>query len=212
MNRDELNIYDSQKKTYTERSMPYEKYFGEMALSKPQIRQRIEFARQMEDKLLTFMTLWGMVKYLTDDELFLRNQLQEFYFEVTTQFIATDNYIQKHGEEFADNFIDATKRHKKDPWYTSDDRVKFNAENEANDILNYGDFQDALEAGYTKKKWVTVGDKKVRHTHREVDGKIIPIEETFEVGNTLLRFPGDDEYDTSDGKEIVNCRCSLEYL
>lgn len=212
MKRDELNVFDSENKTYTERSMPYEKYFGEMALSKPQIKQRIEFARQMEDKLLTFMTLWGMVKALSDDEIFLRTQLQEFYFEVTTQYIVTDDYIQKHGEEFADNFIDATKRHSKDPWYTSDDRMKFDAENEANDILNYSDFQDAIEAGYTHKKWVAIMDKKTRDTHRQVNETVIPIEDTFEVGETLLRFPGDTEFDTSGGREIVNCRCSLEYL
>lgn len=211
MKRDELNVFDSENKTYTERSMPYEKYFGEMALSKPQIKQRIEFARQMEDKLLTFMTLWGMVKALSDDEIFLRTQLQEFYFEVTTQYIVTNDYIQKHGEEFADNFIDATKRHKEDPWYTSEDRMKFNAENEANDILNYSDFQDALEAGYTKKKWVSMHDRKVRDTHKDADAQIVPIEESFVVGDSLMMFPTDDSLGAS-ADEIVNCRCSIEYL
>lgn len=211
MNLDELNVF-SPKNSYKARSMPYEKYFGEMALSKSQIKQRIEFAKQMEDKILTFMTLYGMVKALMADDSFLRIQFQQLYFEVTTQYIATDDYIQKHGEAFADNFIEATKKHSKEPWYMSEDRAIFDAENEANEVLNYSDFQDAIENGYTHKKWVAIMDKKTRDTHRQVNETVIPIEDTFEVGETLLRFPGDTEFDTSGGREIVNCRCSLEYL
>ena len=212
MNRDELNIYQRNgNKSYTIRSMPYEKYFGEMALTKPQIRQRIEFAEKFEDKLLEFLTLFTLVMSYSQDDSFLRVQLQQFYFEITSQYIATDDYMQKHGEEFADNFITATKKHKSDPWYTSEDRAKFNAENEANDVLNYSDFQDAIEAGYTKKRWKTMRDKRVRPSHREVEGITIPIEDTFLVGNSLLRFPGDSEYDDS-GEETCGCRCTLEYL
>lgn len=211
MNRDELNIFSKDgDKSYSVRSMPYEKYFGEMVLSKPQIKQRIEFAEKFEDKLLEFLTLFTLVMSYGQDDSFLRLQLQQFYFEITTQYIATDDYIQKHGEEFADNFIETTKKHKADPWYTSEDRAKFNAENEANDILNYSDFQDAIAAGYTHKKWCTMRDKKVRDTHKMVEGKVIPIDDFFDVGDSLLRFPGDTEYD--EGTETVNCRCSLKYL
>lgn len=210
MNRDELNVFS--EKGYKVRSMPYEKYFGEMALTKEQKQKRIEFAEKFEDKLLEFLTLYSVaIRYLQDDA-FLRLRLQQFYFEVTTEYITADKYIQDHATEYADNFIEATKKHKDDPWYTSDDRAKFNAENEANIVLNYSEFQDAIEAGYTKKMWRSMRDNKVRPTHKDVDGEIIPIEDTFVVGDTLLRFPGDDEYDTSSGEETVGCRCTLEYL
>ena len=210
MSRDELNVFS--EKGYKVRSMPYEKYFGEMALTKKQKEKRIQFAEKFEDKLLEFLTLYSLaIRYMQDDA-FLRLKLQEFYFEVTAEYITVDKYIQDHATEYADNFIKATKKHKSDPWYTSNDRVKFNAENEANNVLNYGEFQDAIEAGYTKKRWRSMRDKKVRPSQREVDGEIIPIEDTFVVGDTLLRFPGDDEYDTSDGEQTVGCRCTLEYL
>lgn len=39
---DELNT----PKEYSVRSIPYEKYFGEMELSDKQIKQRIEFAKE----------------------------------------------------------------------------------------------------------------------------------------------------------------------
>ena len=206
---DEINVFDSNG-SETIRSMPYEKYFGEMELSDSQIKQRIEFAKKLEDMLLLFLTLFSMVKAYSDDDAFLKTQLQQFYFEVTTQFIETDDYIKNHGEEFADNFLDATNRHNDDPWYTSEDRAVFNAENEANDILNYSDFQDAIEAGYNAKTWITMKDSKVRKTHKKVDDKTLPLAEAFEVGNSLMRFPGDDEFGADDS-EIVNCRCSIKY-
>lgn len=204
---DELNT----PKEYTVRSIPYEKYFGEMELSDKQIKQRIEFAKKFEDGLLAFLTLFTLASAYGQDNGFLRIQLQQMYFEITTQFLETDKYISNHAEEFADNFIESTNKHISDPWYTSEDRAKFNAENEANDILNYSDFQDAIADGKNVKEWRTLLDNRVRPTHKEVHGKTIPIGDTFEVGGTLLRFPGDSEFDTSNGEETCGCRCSLKY-
>lgn len=207
---DELNDFSSDNKPYTKRAIPYEKYFGEMALSEPQIRQRIEFAEKFEDRLLEFLTLFSLVIAYNQDDSFLRLQLQQLYFEISSQYIDTDDYVQRHGEAFADNFIESTKKHESDPWYTSKDRAKFNAENEANDILNYSDFQDAIRNGMNAKTWVTMKDNRVRKTHKKVDEKTIPIGDTFEVGGYLMRFPGDEEFGADDD-EIVCCRCSLRY-
>lgn len=60
------------------------------------------------------------------------------------------------------------------------------------------------------KTWTTVGDKKVRPTHRQADGQTVPIREPFTVGSSMLQYPSD----TSMGaeiKEVVNCRCSAVY-
>lgn len=204
---DELN----EPKEYSIRSIPYEKYFGEMELNDKQVKQRIEFAKNFEDKLLTFITLFTLMNAYEQDDSFLRIQLQQMYFEVSSEFLETDRYINNHASEFADNFIETTKKHQNDPWYTSDDRAKFNAENEANDVLNYSDFKDAIAEGKNVKEWRSKKDNRVRETHKKVDGKKIPIADTFEVGDTLLRFPGDSEYDTSDGEETCGCRCTLRY-
>lgn len=213
MNLDELNVFTPEGKvTYSIRSMPYEKYFGEMNLSKEQIRKRIEFSEKFEDRLLEFLTLFTIASRYPDNDTFLKFQLEQLYFEIAAEYITVDNYVREHATEYAENFIEATKKHKTDAWYTSNDRAKFNAENEANNVLNYGEFQDAIQAGYTKKRWRSMRDNRVRPSHREVDGETIPITDTFLVGDTLLRFPGDSEFDTSDGEQTVGCRCTLEYL
>jgi hypothetical protein len=60
------------------------------------------------------------------------------------------------------------------------------------------------------KTWVTVGDNKVRQTHRDANGQTVNIREPFTVGNSMLQYPSD----TSMGaelKEVINCRCSAVY-
>jgi hypothetical protein len=87
----------------------------------------------------------------------------------------------------------------------------YNAENEANSVKNYTDYRKAIEKGKTKKKWIDMRDKRERKTHLEVGGTVIPINEPFVVGNSLMMFPKDDSLGAAD-KEIINCRCSVKYF
>ena len=61
------------------------------------------------------------------------------------------------------------------------------------------------------KKWVDVGDRRVRQSHRTAgNSAAIAITSVFTVGNSLLAYPGD----TSRGADIeewINCRCSAQY-
>ena len=85
------------------------------------------------------------------------------------------------------------------------------AKSEANTFLNYTDYVDAKEQGATKKRWLTMLDDKVRQTHSEVEGQTIGIDEHFTVGNSLMRFPHDLE-SAPDPKEVIGCRCAVEYI
>lgn len=84
------------------------------------------------------------------------------------------------------------------------------AQNEANTFMNYSDFVNAKNKGYTHKTWLTMLDKLVRDTHEEVEGVTIGIDEYFVVGNSEMRFPHDWEL-APDPKETVNCRCAIDY-
>lgn len=94
-------------------------------------------------------------------------------------------------------------------WYLSNDRITYNAENEANTVMNYKDY---TEAKGTKKykTWYTEADDRVRPTHVPLEGETIPIDDLFVVGAALMRYPKDVEY-CDDDSEICNCRCSIEY-
>lgn len=84
------------------------------------------------------------------------------------------------------------------------------AQNEANSIFNCMEYADAVAKGYTKKTWITEGDRRVRPTHEDVDMETIDIDMTFQVGDSLMMFPKDTSMGAS-AKEIVNCRCSIRY-
>ena len=82
--------------------------------------------------------------------------------------------------------------------------------NEANTILNYSEFVAAKERGFTWKTWIAMPDNLVRETHVEAEGQTVKIDEYFQVGNSIMKFPHDWEKDP-DPREVINCRCSVEY-
>lgn len=63
------------------------------------------------------------------------------------------------------------------------------------------------DQGYTHKRWATRYDSRVRETHANVDRNTIPLEESFIVGGTALRFPADPM--ATDLSQVYNCRCVL---
>ncbi|MCO6050845.1 phage minor head protein [Mesorhizobium sp. RP14(2022)] len=59
------------------------------------------------------------------------------------------------------------------------------------------------------KKWRSAGDSRVRHTHRALNGKAVPMDGVFHSpSGAVLRHPGDPQAPVS---EISGCRCWLEY-
>ena len=87
----------------------------------------------------------------------------------------------------------------------------YDSENEANTVLNYKEYIGAISGGYTQKEWRTFRDNRVRKTHKAVDGRTIPIKAYFSVGNSLMRFPKDQELASNHPEELINCRCTLKF-
>lgn len=54
-----------------------------------------------------------------------------------------------------------------------------------------------------KKEWVATLDERTRTSHRELDGMVIDVDETFPNG---CMYPADP---MADPKEVYNCRCTL---
>src|SRR6478736_465735 len=64
----------------------------------------------------------------------------------------------------------------------------------------------------TRKEWIAVRDFRTRHDHINIDGKIVPDGEPFNVGGYMMLRPG--AVKTTDGlrvpaKEVCNCRCCI---
>lgn len=194
------------------RSIPYKEYFGSMSLTEKQKKDRIAFAERLEDELLLIFALFGTFNdySVTNDNLIIE-QLKDAYLTVSASFgVPQDDYILELSELFAVGFVDTTRKHIQEEWYTSEDRAVYNAENESNTVLNYKDFSDAKK-NHRFKTWITENDNRVRATHIPLEGETIPIDDLFVVGDALMRFPKDIEYAADYPDEIVGCRCSIKY-
>lgn len=208
--QDEIN---NTRKTVEDklRSMDYETYFGQMEITEEQKERRIDFARKMETKIFDVLSLvlvmFGRYEIVWLD---IQQKFRDAYLDVLESYEKeVDEYLKLYIDYMSYVLMESTRDYIDDEYYTSYDRAMFIAENEANSIINYEEDEEAKLAGKTRKQWITMRDRKVRHTHREVNDKIIPIDDYFQVGNSLMRYPKDDN---GSSEEIVNCRCSIKYF
>jgi hypothetical protein len=76
--------------------------------------------------------------------------------------------------------------------------------------VNGGSYEGASQSGRVRSKtWVTVGDHKVRNSHKAANGTTIPNDQLFLLGSgSAARFPNDP---TLPAKDWINCRCSVVY-
>lgn len=210
---DELNIRPNNR-----RSEPYKEYFSKMSISDKEKQERIAFSEQMEEVVLYILALIETtIESGETKREYIQTQFYDKYLDVIASYMLIDTYIKQYAVDITKQIIDTTferlsseDKSITDDYYLSNDRAMFISECEANSILNYRQYLKAVKAGKTKKKWIDVGDKRERKTHLEVGGTILPIDEPFSVGDSLLQFPKDTSLGAS-ADEIVNCRCSIQY-
>lgn len=210
---DELTIRPNNR-----RSEPYKEYFSKMSISDKKKQERIAFSEQMEEVVLYILALIETtIESGESDQEYIQTQFYDKYLDVIASYMLIDTYIKQYALDVTKQIIDATferfsaeDKSITDDYYLSNDRAMFISECEANSILNYRQYSKAVKAGKTKKKWIDVGDKRERKTHLEVGETILPIDEPFSVGDSLLQFPKDTSLGAS-ADEIVNCRCSIQY-
>lgn len=203
---DELNVLSENR-----RSEPYEEYFDKMSISDKQKRLRISFSEQMEEVILYALSLIEtMVENEEIDQEYIENELSEQYLAIAAIYFATDDYITDYVRQFSHDVVQSTFDHIKEEYYLSRDRAMFISECEANTSLNYKEYKDAIKSGKKYKTWKDIRDTRERRTHLEVGGTTIPIKELFAIGDSLMLFPKDTSHGASS-KEIVNCRCSIQY-
>ena len=84
------------------------------------------------------------------------------------------------------------------------------ARTEIHGAANYGSNEAARETGLPlKREWLAAEDERTRESHAEADGQIVGQDEPFQVGDSLMMYPGDP---SAPPEEVVNCRCTLGYI
>lgn len=75
---------------------------------------------------------------------------------------------------------------------------------------------NAQESGLKlKKEWIAITDRRTRHSHMNIDGTIIPIEDAFNVNGTQMMQPGVRDQPNglpTPGSEVINCRCTTGFI
>ena len=153
-------------KTIKKRSVDYDAFFDGIKLNTKTKQELISFAEDMELVILYFM-------FMDDDETIV-SRLEERYVEMAVRFLNLDEpsaYVQRRARDYAEEFVETTERHGDDPWYSSADRARLNAENETLTLAEYGEYTWAVRSGKTRKTWMTMQDDRVRKTHVEIDGE-----------------------------------------
>lgn len=207
MSFDELNSLLANK-----RIMSFEQYFGEMELSDDEIQRRIKLAEKLEDGFLFVLALlFTMQQQNTVNWERARQEYENRYLSALAGYVTITPYIRNYVRSMSYDVMDSTRNHQSNIYYYSPDRSRFMAENESNFARSYQVNEDAIASGFKKKRWITMRDKKVRETHKEVDGHVKAIDDLFYVGGSLMGYPRDGSLGASSS-EIVGCRCSIQYF
>lgn len=221
---DELNLLHEKKGK--KRSIPIKKWFSEMRLPKQEIKDREEFAQELQNRIFEAMAMIYTVLEMnrTGDLFSVKNMLAGAIVLLLNKYTFPDSEMLNYINDYANSFVDTTVENvtqlftEPEPeaetpsaYWLSEDRAILNAENETNTLFNYEQFRQAKTDGLLNKQWLTMKDERVRETHVEVDDTIIPIDTPFMVGDSLMMYPRDRSLGAS-ADEIVNCRCSCRYF
>lgn len=209
-----MRLFDEVNDLSESNILSIDDYFDEIEeLTEEEKEKRKKFAYDMEDVLLFIFALFLTMRYYNYiNEEYIKSQLQSRYLELVRKHGVDINFdVSEYIKQFSQDTVDTTLRNGDTPYFTSDDRAVLIAENESQNTFNKQDYIDAIKSGKTRKQWVDIRDKRERKTHREVGGTIIPIEDYFLVGNSLLLYPHDYSMNP-EVKETVNCRCSIRYI
>lgn len=216
---DEINALNH---SLPQRSMPTEQYFTEMSLPKREIDYRVKFADEMEDILLMCLAYIYTSLEMGSDVDMARNiaieMTEDSMIALINRYLYADTALRSYVRDYLGEFTRVTIGRdniynglpEKVSYWFSQDRARFNAEDQTNTIFNYDKFQEAKDKNRHEKQWKTMKDELVRLTHSEVDDVVIPIDSFFQVGRCKMLYPKDFLHGTAE--EIVHCRCTIIYF
>ncbi|MBL1107361.1 phage portal protein [Streptomyces sp. 5-8] len=88
----------------------------------------------------------------------------------------------------------------------SDYRATMIARTETVGGYNASAWLAALDAGATRKTWLATADQRTRETHRQENGRAVPMNKRFTL--TKSRWPADP---TAPAAQSIQCRCALTF-
>lgn len=207
LDKDELNMPLSDDEDIAE--VLYQ-YFREMEeITDEQVEDRVDVAKKIYNLIAMFLFLVSGTEYTNgvQDIDYYVTMLQRRFKDIIG---FSDSYTESYVNFITLEIVNTTFENLDTEYYLSTDRALDIAETEANTIMNYSDYQDAINNGFTKKQWLTEKDNRVRKSHRLVEDKIIGINDYFKVGGDMMLFPHDLSMNPK-AQNVINCRCHIKY-
>lgn len=204
---DELNRLGKKR-----RSEPIDEYYSPMRISAKRRQNRIRTAEKYRDAVLEYLRF---VDEYGEYEDYVVEAAGKFLYdrllEVINDLALVDESLYLYVKTVSKQINESTFRNKgKQPYYLSEDRATYIGEDESNSIWNFEELLEAKQVGGKRKVWRTMRDNRVRETHRELEGKTLPLEATFDVGGYEMMVPRDPNVDAPEEKE--GCRCWLQFI
>jgi uncharacterized protein with gpF-like domain len=187
-----------------------EEYFAPMRINEEEREQRKQASRDFRDYLLTLFLLIGIQsEYIAVNWAVIEEEMRIEFERAALRYANNSQMLRDYIADKASEFVRITKENiDKGEYWVSDERATYEAVNEANEVFGIGEYQDAVESGMKWKEWITQRDPLVRKSHREVDGKKIPINDYFVLEKGLMLYPSDYE---NCPAESYGCRCVAKY-
>lgn len=203
-------------------------FFGEMDITSAEKRLRVVMAAALQRILLRYydtiqrslayspFRLDSAALYAAAAAEFARSYIELFnrYYPQYLEALGAKGagnalaWVRNHAAELSVQILDTSVGGCDIPLY---DRMLNTARTEVNAMCNMAQMDAARSRGFSRKRWKTFGDNKVRRTHREASGQTVPIDQPFVVGGYQMMFPCDVSLGASVS-EIANCRCTVQYL
>ena len=147
----------------------YNRFFGEMGITKKQKQERVEFSNKIEDDM-RFLILLILIMKETGrvDAKKAAEQFEAKLLKWIARYIDLDSETKVYISDFCLSTAQVTADHVNEKYYVSEDRIRLVSENTALDFLNHKDFKEATR-NKTYKTWNTIIDGKERETHHKED-------------------------------------------
>lgn len=185
-------------------------YFDVMEVTEESKEKRKDIAKEIRLALLFWFMLIGLMReYGVMDEEYAKTTLRDRLKSVIYKFVLIDVYIIQYIDKLVEDIASTTFKGMEKEYNFSDERATEIGANEANTIENRNEWQEAVDAGYRYKTWVTEKDNRVRKDHALKDGKKIPINNYFVFPDCRMLYAHDEL--NGSARQVINCRCSMKY-
>lgn len=150
-------------------------------------------------------------RLVADAQTILEDQVSSYWQTLTNPRLLAERLVRQKVEGIP--YVEAARQISRE-YGTEFYRAERLVRSSYNSASNHANLEAILDAGFSKKRWLTSRDARVRrptpsspYDHRAAEGQTVKVDQPFIVSGEQLMFPGDSSRGASIGS-LINCRCT----